>query len=283
MRQALNLLTVVWMLAMIATAASVARGEDFRIDTDIFIGSSKTPAAEVLTLFHSGNVYDFQLSGSEEITMFEPRRAQLTVIDPLKKRRTTLSTLDLLNAAVSLQTAVVEQRNPNPVFLAAAQPVFEVTSEEIQENGSDFTRLTFAGKPIQYTVTAQKARHPSAANEYRYFSDWSARLSSLRPGSGLPAGARCEVNDALARKGLLPTKVEREIQETPLARAGLLPRKSEVRSQHLVVWALSQEDMKRIDRVGDLLVNTKLVSFEEYCAPAEKPKPVAPPQQQARK
>ena len=100
MRQALNLLTVVSMFALIASATTVARGEDFRIDTDIFIGSSKTPAAEVLTVFHSGNVYDFQLSGSEEITMFEPRRGLLTVIDPKKKQRTTLETIDLLNAAV---------------------------------------------------------------------------------------------------------------------------------------------------------------------------------------
>ena len=64
-----------------------------------------------------------------------------------------------------------------------------------------------------------------------------------------------------------------------------MPRKSEVRSQHLVVWALSQQDMKRIDQVGDLLVNTKLVSFNEFCGldADNVAKPVAVPQQQARK
>jgi hypothetical protein len=68
-----------------------------------------------------------------------------------------------------------------------------------------------------------------------------------------------------------------------LVRAGLVPRKIEVRSQHLVVWALSQEDLKRIDRAGDLLANSKLVSFEEFCGIGGPPKPVAVPQQQARK
>ena len=92
------------------------------------------------------------------------------------------------------------------------------------------------------------------------------------------------MNDALAKKDLIPKEVHRVIHETSLVRAGLVPKKIEVRSQHLVVWALSQEDLKRIDRAGDLLANSKLVSFEEFCGIGTPPKQnVAAPQQQARK
>lgn len=296
MRGALNLLRVVGLFAVLAAATTVARGEDFRVDTDVFVGASKEPVAEVLTIFQAGRVWDFQLTKpdaqpakagpqraqTEEITLFEPQRGMLTLIDGGRRVRVSLTTNELLNAAIDLQTAVTQQKNPNPIFLAASKPVFDVTSEEFEENGNKFTRLNFAGRPIQYTVTGQVAKHPAAATEYRYFSDWSARLSSLRPGN-LPAGARLEVNDALAKKDLIPKEVHRVIHETALTRVGYVPKKIEVRSQHLVVWALSQEDHKRIDRAGDLLANSKPVSFEEFCGMGAPKAVVATPQQQARK
>lgn len=259
------------MLACIGAIPLQSSAEDFRVDTEIFLGSHKTPEISVLTIFHSGNVYDFQLTEPQEITVFEPRRGVLTLLNVKDKKKASVTTAELLNAALNMQAAAAGAGNP--VFAAAAQPVFETTSVDFKENNSNFTKLTFAGKPIQYTVTGQVARHPAAANDYRYFSDWSARLSSLRPGN-LPAGARLEVNDAIAKKGLLPKEVQRVIQESRFG------KKIEVRSEHLVVWTLSQEDLKKIDIVGDHLTQFPLVSFEEFCGRVPAPaKVVAPPQQ----
>lgn len=273
MRDGLKLFFLLTSLAFVVVGQTLCSAEDFRIDTEIFRGSSKTPEIEVLTIFHSGNVYDFQLTEPQEITVFEPRRGVLTLLNVKEKKKASVTTQELLNAALNMQAAAVNAGNP--VFAAAAQPVFEMTSADFQENNSNFTRLTFVGKPIQYTVTGQTARHPAAANDYRYFSDWSARLSSLRSGN-LPAGARLEVNDAIAKKGLLPTKVERVIQESTFG------RKIEVRSQHLVVWTLSQEDIKRIDIVGDHLTNFMHVTFEEFCGRVPAKTAAAPAQQPAR-
>ena len=267
MRQGLNWL--IWVAIALASATT-GRGEDFRIDTQVFRGASKEPVADILTIFHNGNVYDFQLASPQEITIFEPRRAMLTLLNVEKKQKASLTTVELLNAAISMQTAAAE--TDNAIFAAAARPVFEVTSSDYEESTNKFTKLVFAGKPIQYTVTGQLARHPAAANDYRHFSDWSARLSSLRPGN-LPAGARLEVNDAIAKRGLLPKKVERVIQENRFG------KKIEVRSEHLVVWTLSQEDMKRIDTAGDYLANFTLVAFDQFCGltPQVSAAPAQPP------
>lgn len=255
--------------------AGEGRGEDFRIDTEIFVDSEKKPRVEILTIFHSGHVYDFQLGNPEEITHFDPRRGVLNLLDVKSQRRASLTTHELLNAALSMQAAAAAQTQ-NPVFAEAARPVFEASSVDFQENKVDFTKVTFAGKQLHYVVTGQKARHPAAANDYRYFSDWSARLSSLR-GGNLPAGARLEINDAIAKKGLLPTKVERVIQESRFG-------KKLVRSQHLVNWTLSQEDLKRIDRAGDCLAKFTLVSFEEFCQPAKvTARPAAGTKEQAQR
>lgn len=271
MRHGLKLFLLLTSLAFAFMGQAICSAEDFRIDTEIFRGSSKTPEIEVLTIFQSGNVYDFQLTDPQEITVFEPRRGVLTLLNVKDKKKASVTTQELLQAALNMQGAAVQ--GGNPVFAAAAQPVFELTSAEFKENNSKFTKLTFAGKPIQYTVTGQVARHPAAANEYRFFSDWSARLSSLRAGN-LPAGARLEVNAEIAKNGLLPTKVERLIQESRFG------KKIEVRSQHLVVWTLSQEDVKRIDIVGDQLTQFTLVSFEEFCGRMPAAAKVAAPQQQ---
>ena len=234
--------------------ASVLRAEDFRIDTDYYIGSDKTPNAMVLTIFQGGNIYDFQLKGPE-VTIYEPRRGKITLLDVKRELRTTLDTADLLDAAISLQTAALQSTKPlQPIFIAAAKPEFQTDTENFSENGNSYTRLTFQSAPLQYTVVAQAARFPAAAQDFKYCADWSARLNSIRPG-GLPAGARLEVNEALAAKGLIPTSIERS---TPGAKL------TEVRTRHLVNWKLSQDDHRRIDETGNQLARFKAVSFAEY-------------------
>jgi hypothetical protein len=252
---------LVWLLVGLTCALCCApnqtvHAEDFRVDTEVFRGSSKEPIAEILTIFHHGNVYDFQLARPHEITISEPRQGRVTLLNVQHKKKAVIDTLELLNAAINVQAAAAQLNNP--VFVAAAEPAFEVTSSEYSENNSKFTKLVFANKTLQYTVSGQLARHPAAANDYRYFSDLSARLSSLRSG-GLPAGARLEVNAEIANKGLLPKSVERVVHESRFG-------KSEVRTEHLVVWTLAQEDRKRIDTASTYLVEFALLDFNSFCA-----------------
>ena len=250
-----NLAWLIVGLLFVCLTAGV-RGEDFRVDTEVFRGSNKEPIAEILTIFSGGNVYDFQQAAPHEITISEPRRGVVTLLNVQHKKKAVVDMPELINAAINMQAAAAQAKN-NPVFVAAAQPVFNITSSENTENNSKHTKLVFANKTLQYTVTGQLARHPGAANDYRHFSDLSARLGSLRSG-GLPAGARLEVNAEIAKNGLLPTRVERVIHESL--------RKSEVRTEHLVVWTLAAEDRRRIDMAGNYLVEFTLIDFNEFCA-----------------
>ncbi len=267
MRCAPILLTVAFSLtAYCAFSTAPAAAEDFRIDTEMFVGSEKEPSVETLTIFANGQIYDFLLTKPaefNEFTVFEPRRGILTLLDVKRQVRASMTTQELLDAAVTLQTAAIQ--SSNPVFAAAAQPSFQTQTEDMTtKGGSVFKQLTFTDKLIHYTVHAETARQPGAARDYKYFADWYARLNSVRTGN-LPAGARLEVNDALAKQGLIPTRVERVIQVNPL-------RKLEMRTQHLVNWTLSNEDRRRIDEVGNHLASAqiRLVTFDEYCRPATK-------------
>jgi len=270
--------TIFLSAALTFVALVVARGEDFRIDTDLFIGSEKEPAVETLTIFNEGEIYDFLLTKPEEITVFELKRGKLTLLDANRQLKATMTTQELLDAAVSLQAAALESNNA--LFSAAAKPSFVVKREQFQENGTGFTRIMLEGKPIQYTVIGQAPRHPDAARDFKYFADWYARLNSVRPGN-LPAGARLEVNDTLFKQGLIPTRVDRVIQ------SGAFSRKIEVHSKHSVLWRLSGEDQKRIEQAQTYLVSEKftLVTFDQYCRgatpTAQQVRPAAA--QQARK
>lgn len=248
MRRALLILFVMGTLLSCSGFASLLRAEDFRIDTDYYVGSAKTPTLEVLTIFHGGIAYDFQ---EPEITILDPRRGRFTLLDTKNQVRATVETAELLEAAIGLQSAALQSKNP--ALVAAARPEFQKSSEEFNENGNVFTRLTFRSAPLQYTVVGQAARVPEAAQEFKYFADWSARLNSIR--NGLPAGARLELNEELAAKGLIPTRIERSIPGA---------KKSEVRTQHSVIWKLSQDDHRRIDTANNHLVNFRLVTFDEY-------------------
>lgn len=267
MRSVKILVALLFSLGTSLAAGNFARGEDFRLDTEVFIGTEKEPAVETLTIFSEGEIYDFLLTKPEEITLFEPSRAKITLIDVNRRVKASLTTQELLDAVISLQAIALQSKDE--VFKEAAKPYFKLKDEEFTENAAPFTRLEFEGNLIHYKAVGQKARHPDAARDFKYFADWYARLNSVRPGN-LPAGARLEVNDLLGKKGLIPTRVDRLI--TP----SVFTRKIEMHSKHLVNWRLSAEDRKRIDNTGTYLADFQLISFDAYCRPNQPAKqPVA--------
>jgi hypothetical protein len=258
-------LAIQFMAALLAGASwwSSAIGQDFRIDTEIFIGDEKQPAAEMLTIFSQGLVYDFLLSGQEEITMLDTVRGRFTLIDPVRKVKCGLSVQDVLQQTLSLEAHAAESKDA--LFMFAAAPQFETKVEEATENGQPTVRLNLSARPMEYAVTARPTDRPEAVTAFRYFADQFARLNALRPGN-LPPGARLELNKALAERKLLPLEITRTIPPaTPLG------RKLVVRSRHLVNWSLSGEDRKKIDRAGTCLAEFGSIGFEEYRAAAAKP------------
>jgi hypothetical protein len=255
------LLTIAALL--VGLTADTSSAEEFRIDTEIFIGDGKEPAAEMLTIFSQGMVYDFQLMGPEEITMLDTVRGRFTLLDPARKVKCGLGVQDLLQQTLSLETHAVESKDS--LFMFAAAPHFESKVEEATENGQPIVRLSLTAKPMEYAVVARPSERPEAVHAFRYFADQFARLNALRPGN-LPPGARLELNKALAERKLLPLEITRTIPP-----ANPLGKKIVVRSRHLVNWSLSGEDRKKIDRAGTYLAEFSAVSFEDYRSASAKP------------
>ncbi len=263
----LGMLALAASLLLLFPVALQAQPQDgFRIDTQVFVQNGKKPIADTLTIFTQGRVYDFVLDETgalSEVTLYDPTRGTITLLDVPNQRKTIIKTQDLLEQVFALEQHAV--KDASDMFAEAARPKFEVTSEQEGSDLDEVTKIKLAGKYITYTATGKKPARQDASREYRNFADWYSRLNSLRPGN-LPAGARIELNKQLATADLIPTEITRVTKE------GALSRTLEVRSHHLVNWSLSGEDQKRLSRAGDYLTQFKAVPFDEYRQPvAAKP------------
>lgn len=265
-----------WAVLVAAIPAS-AVGQDFRIDTEVFVGpldkKDLKPAAEMLTIFTNGIVYDFLLAEPREITLFDPLRGRLTLLDESRQLKASLSTQEVLDYVLSLESYATQSKDE--LFAFAAHPQFESSSESLTQNGQSLVQITLSGQPLTYSALGQRPQQTEAVRQYRQCADWFARLNAARPGN-LPPGARLALNQALADQGLLPLEVTRTI--TSYGTFGRA-KKLEVKTRHLVNWTLSGEDRKRLEHAGDCLVNFQDVSFDQYRTGV---KPADAPQQARR-
>ncbi len=239
-------------VAILLTAVCLAplrecQADEFCVETDVFVERSDDPVLRTRTLFAAGVVYDFLLSGSREITIFDPRRGRFVLLDEQRKLQTTLTTEDILKFTAAIQAA--SQEKGTPQFFQR-----DWSLSEDEKSGW----LELSGERIRYRAQGSKPEEETAARRYREFADWYARLNAMRRGN-IPPFARIELNKALAERNLIPTEIERI-----LTSGGVTRRKHLARSRHLVHWRLSNTDRKRIQEAAELQAQLPHVPFSEY-------------------
>ena len=93
-------------------------------------------------------------------------------------------------------------RQRDPFLQFAANPEFDETFDD------DTGKLMLASHLENYTVDTMPAEHPDAMVEYREFLDSYTRLNTLLSGRHLPPEPRLRLNAVLARRKVVPIKVE---------------------------------------------------------------------------
>jgi hypothetical protein len=254
-----RLLLAAGLLAVLSSAtivAGVSSAQDFRVETDIFVGEEKDPFTTTLTLFADGLVYDFLLTESGEITIFDPRMQHFTLLEPRQKLKTVITMQEVLENCISLNMHA--EQSKDSFFTFAAQPKFNVTEEATKDQGQDAVRLTLESGKMTYVAVGRRPEMVAAAPMYRSFADAFVRLNALRPGGTLPA-PRIALNEQLGDRGLLPVEVKRIILPQ-----GRFQKKLEIRMHHLVNWKLSKTDRDKIEEAGGHRINFTSIPFEKY-------------------
>jgi hypothetical protein len=232
-------------------AAAAAFAEDFRIETRIFVGQKtedEKPVSQSTTLFRAGAVYDF-LAEPAQAAVFRKatggKPGRFILLDWTHEIQTEFTTDQL--ARFSDKVRNMAATHSDPFVKHASNPKFD------EEFEPDSGKLVLASYWESYTVATGPAEHADALPEYREFLDWYARLNALLH-PGLPPEPRLRLNEALARRRVLPLSVE-------LTRAG---SEEPIRAEHQFTWRLSRDDMQRIDDVATALASFRKVENEAF-------------------
>ncbi len=239
------------LLAVLAgLLGSTAAGQEFRIESEIFAGKETKPAARNLTLFANGVVYDFLLTAPEEVTVFDAERARFLLLDTSRRVKTEVTVDQVDRFVTALQDRAVKS---GELLAEMARPKFTPEFDEASR------ALTLTGEKLSYRATCEPIENPAAAKAYALFVDRYTRLNATRPGS-LPPNARLELNDALAARQLMPREVERTFGKA----SRWWGKQDVVRSEHLVNYRLLPTDRERIESVGDMVADFRVVDFIEF-------------------
>ena len=248
--QVISLVVLVMAAALTAfkRLPETASGGDFRMETDVFSGSQVDPIVETLTIFRSQVIYDFMGPNGEEITIFDIPRGSLVLVDTQRKIKTSISTSQLM----AFMATVKSQPQTSAVSSHLLAPQFEETYEAAEQT------LTLTDAKLTYRAKGIKPKHPEFAQRFQLFADWYARLNATRFGNPPPFG-RIELNQSLAKHGLIPAEIERTVVVNASA-----DRTQKMRSRHLTNWQLTETDRKRIEQAKTCLENYPEVPPERY-------------------
>jgi hypothetical protein len=231
------------------TSLDVARAQQFRIDTEVFVDGEQEPVSTSLTIFRDEVVYDFLLGDAPETTVFDIRRGRIVLLDPQRQVRTELTTDILLEFCATMKSRAVSE-GQDQLF----HPAFRTEYDEARR------MLTLSGELMTYVAQGVVPRETGAVRRYQQFADWHARLNAVRPGN-LPPFGRIELNRQLAEHGLIPEEIRRTVVWKRLVGT----TKFTARSAHEIHWLISNSDRSRIEAVGNQLTTFREVSLKEFC------------------
>lgn len=248
------------LLALAALAAPrVAVSQEFRIETEVFVGDAEEPASKTTTLFEKSAVYEF-VDQPEQVIVYRKtgvdQPGQFILLDPATKRRTEIDVARVSKLMEKLSGWAAEQKDPLLKF--SAKPEFKETFDEA--TGS----LTMANEEWTYRVATYAPEsgeaNAEALQRYRAFTDRYAELTSMLYSSP-PPGPRFALNAALANHNVVPVEIRRTIGGD---------EKNIVRAVHMFTWRLSRSDRSRLDEAQKKLASYEKVENEAFIAARTK-------------
>lgn len=252
--------TAVAAAALAASFATHASAQEFRIETDVFIGEEETSASHSVTLFEKSAVYEFN-ENPGEIIVYRPgdegRPAQFILLDLASQQRTDVEADRVEKLMGKLSQWAASHKDPLIQFSAA--PKFDESYD--QQSGV----LTLSSPQWTYKAATIEAEDAAVLERYQDFIDRYTKLSTMLQNAP-PPGPRLSLNAALARHGVVPVEIQRTTGGDD---------KNAVRATHLFSWRLSREDRARLDEAQTFLANFEKVDNEAFIAArTQKDKPV---------
>jgi hypothetical protein len=213
----------------------------FRVNTDIYDDVSKPPIKRSLTLFYEGVYYDLDDLDSSQVTVIDPVRSRIILIDRTRKIQTRLS-MPEVDKKVS---AALLQMDPKlSKFL---------TTSNLKSSSDDV--VVVGNENLKYECRLLQVPDPSISEQYATFADWSARINAIIPPSR-PPFLRLQLNQAIRDRTAIPEELERITNYNG--------KESKLTCRILPNWKLSTDDVKTIERIGGMLTQFEQTDIETF-------------------
>jgi hypothetical protein len=240
--------------------------QEFRIRTTVYHHQQDIDPAIVsrsVSIFHAEKVYDHVDGLGGEVTIFDPARKRLIILNESRMIKSIINfdeIKNLLNVAQhQAQEYIHDQikRKESTGKQIASQlkfqldPVFEVQFEESKN------QLVLESQLINYHVQCVAPDQKAAVGTYLRFADWMARLNYVLHPYTLPPASRIMLNEELRSRDLIPTEVELQTR---------LEEKLHLRAEHRIHWKLDHKDRGLIHHWETLRKNkdVKTITVQEY-------------------
>ena len=215
----------------------------FRLVTKIFVEPELDPASEHLILFDEGLVYDLPQVATRFVTVYDPARKQVTLLDREDQVQTTVSTDDLVKVTAQARAAAMTPAQREQLGIEARVALSQrVVGYTIQ----------FAN--MEYHTTTQKPNDPQMAADYAIFADLASRLNLIRR-IGPPPFGRMTLNQRIAAEKSVP------LETTLTLRRG--DEKENYRSTHEMA-DLNLNDLEKIKETQGMLLLYRHVPLDDF-------------------
>lgn len=227
--------------------------QEFKIDTQVYVGNDKQPIGQHLTLFSDGMIFDFQMSNEAqpkpvEIVIFNSRDKSFNLLDMNRSIRLPLQQVQIVQMVDGLRQQTLQDESMR--FLVEDKYVedFDISSGWVALT-SDFIDYRFKGeKPSDVTILPL----------YFEFIENYSRLNASDP-KKLPPFARMRLNQSIRKFGLMPSRID-----VTLKKNGLFKEQVTMRSEHTVNMNLSDKDKQRIKDAKSSWMTFKAVNLSKY-------------------
>ena len=236
---------VVNVLGAVVSSAALGQSTsamppEFRIDTDVYVDTSRPPVASTQTLFLQNRIVDWD-DGRRRMMRIDLQAQQIELADFESQRRCRVDIGPLASRVAELKSQLSQEQIQ--AWASLKEPV-ESEGSYLLESGN-----------LRYRFTTANAFHPDAAAAYAEFANISVQVSAIYPPYKPPL-LRLQLNEFLNLNSLLPL----EIQLTDLRAKS----KDCITARLLVQNSLTAQDRERV-KDWDVLVQTlKLVSDSEF-------------------
>ena len=264
-----------------AVCASAKDTDTLRVETKVFADRKDVPVARSLTLFSSKVAWDFldaatldkkspdsKLAESDsfdgEIILHDPTRERVLLIDPLRKVKTSVDSIQLERLRISLSKWA--RTSDDKLICWAGGPHFDNSVHE------SVNTIELVGPRAQYRIEVTDAPTQKIADQYRQFADTAILLRALLHPGGIPPFPRLELNKRIASEIKLPTSVTLQIDPGgSLITSGLSSvMQRHLHSTHRIHPSLRADDLQRIADAEACMAIAEEVSLAAYTETEKK-------------